>query len=152
MYKRQAFGFVADRVGGAILTQIAGLGTIACCVVLGFSGALAPTSLASFPGFVGLMLALFFFSGLGNASTFRQFPMIFAHNPRQGAQVLGWTAAVAAYGPFLFSIGIGETIAATQAAGVKSATPFFVGAAAYCAIAIAVNWWFYTRRGCERPS
>ena len=32
---------------------------------------------------VGIMLAMFFFAGVGNASTFRQYPLIFAANPRR---------------------------------------------------------------------
>jgi hypothetical protein len=52
-----------------------------------------------------------FFTGIGNAATFRQFPIIFGHNPRQAAVVIGWTAAIAAYGPFIFATIIGTGIA-----------------------------------------
>ncbi len=149
---RVLFGFVADKVGGAILTQLAGIGLIVCSGALWFTGAIAPTSLDSFSTFVGLMLAIFFFSGVGNASTFRQFPLIFAHSPRQGAQVLGWTSAVAAYGPFFFAIAIGEVIASTHAStGIKSAVPFFIGASIFYVVAVAINWWYYTRKGCPHP-
>jgi NNP family nitrate/nitrite transporter-like MFS transporter len=92
------------------------------------------------------MLVLFFLTGVGNASTFRQYPLIFAGSPRQGAGVLGWTAAVAAYGPFVFSWLIGLSITRTG-----SAQPFFLGAAAFYACATAINWWYYTRRNCEKP-
>lgn len=144
---RVAFGFVADKVGGAILTQISGLAMIALCAAMVLMGALTPTSLEQFPLFVGCMLGLFFFSGIGNASTFRQYPIIFAHSPRQGAQVLGWTGAVAAYGPFVFSMLVGSSITKTG-----SATPFFLGAAVFYLATVAINWWYYTRNGCERPS
>ncbi len=144
---RVLFGFIADKTGGAILTQIAGLAKIALCIAMVALGALTPTSLDQFPLFVGLMLGLFFFSGVGNASTFRQYPIIFAHSPRQGAQVLGWTGAVAAYGPFIFSMLIGKSITAAGHAG-----PFFIGAAVFYAFAVSLNWWYYTRKGCERPS
>jgi NNP family nitrate/nitrite transporter-like MFS transporter len=147
---RVAFGFVADKTGGAILTHISGLGLIAICAAMIVTGAAAPTSMDSFPTFVGLMLAIFLFTGLGNASTFRQYPVIFAHNPRQGAQVLGWTGAVAAYGPLLLSTAIGAAIDSSR--GIKSAATFFVGAIAYYALAVAINWFFYVRKGCERPS
>lgn len=53
------------------------------------------------------MLGLFFFSGDGNASTFKQMPMIFP--PRQAGGMIGWTSAIAAYGPILFSIAFGTT-------------------------------------------
>ena len=150
---RVLFGFVADRTGGAILTQWAGLGMIGICVAMGVTGVLAPTSLETFPLFVWLMLGMFFFSGVGNASTYRQYPVIFAHNPRQGATVLGWTGAVAAYGPFLFSAAIGETLSWTSHnGGVKSALPFFIAAAAFYVFAVAINWYYYSRKGCARPS
>ena len=144
---RVVFGFVADRTGGAILTHWSGLAMIILSAAMLLSGALTPTSVEQFPMFVGCMLGLFFFSGIGNASTFRQFPVIFGHSRRQGAQVLGWTAAVAAYGPFAFSLLVGASITRTG-----SAAPFFVGAMAFYVVAVAINWWFYTRTGCERPS
>ncbi|MGE3775712.1 MAG: MFS transporter [Pirellulaceae bacterium] len=149
---RIAFGFVADRTGGAILTHWAGIGMIVLCAAMVMTGTLSPTSLDSFPLFVGMMLGIFFCAGVGNAATFRQYPLIFSHNPRQGAQVLGWTGAVAAYGPFLFSSLIGETIAWTGERGTKSAAPFFVGAAVFFIIAVVINWIYYTRKGCPRPS
>lgn len=144
---RVLFGFVADKTGGGILTQVTGLALIACCAVLVGTGSLAPASMDQFPLFVALMLLIFFFTGVGNAATFRQYPVIFGHSPRQGAQVLGWTAAVAAYGPFIFATGIGVAITSSG-----SAAPFFYGAMAFYAVATGINWWFYVRRGCERPS
>ncbi|MBK8255937.1 MAG: MFS transporter [Polyangiaceae bacterium] len=149
---RVLFGFVADKVGGGILTQISGFGLIVIAAILVGTGAVAPTSLDSFGLFVGLMLALFFFTGMGNASTFRQYPVIFSHNPRQGAQVLGWTGAVAAYGPLLFSTAIGAAISSSSASGVKSAGAFFVGAIVFYMISVGLNWFYYVRKGCERPS
>ncbi|MBI4509917.1 MAG: NarK/NasA family nitrate transporter [Deltaproteobacteria bacterium] len=144
---RVIFGFVADKIGGAILTQISGLAMIAICAAMVFLGVLAPTSLDQFPLFVACMLGIFFFAGVGNASTFRQYPIIFAHSPRQGAQVLGWTGAIAAYGPFAFSTLVGASITKTG-----SAASFFIGAALFYVVAVAINWWYYARKGCERPS
>lgn len=143
---RIVFGFISDRTGGAILTHFAGLGLIACSIVMAFAGFLSPTSLDSFGYFVALMLLIFFFTGIGNASTFRQYPIIFAHSPRQGAGVLGWTGAVGAFGPFVFASLIGWAMTRTG-----SAAPFFIGAAAFYALATTVNWWFYTRKRCEKP-
>jgi len=141
---RVLFGFVADKTGGAVLTHVCGIALIGLSSALVATGVLTPTSTASFPLFVALMLAIFFFTGVGNAATFRQFPMIFAHSPRQGAGVLGWTGAVAAYGPFAVSMLIGASISATG-----SASRFFVGAVAFYVFATAINWWFYARRGAE---
>lgn len=143
---RVVFGFVADKTGGAVLTQASGLGLIACALTLIFGGLLRPESLALFPYFVAVMLAVFFFTGIGNASTFRQYPIVFAHSPRQAAGVLGWTGAAAAYGPFLFALLIGKSITR-----FGSAVPFFWAATIFYGIATFVNWWYYARRGCEKP-
>ena len=144
---RVAAGPVSDKVGGAILTHVVGIGLVVAVAALAFTGVLAPTSLDQFPWFVALMLLIFLLTGVGNASTFRQYPVIFSHSPRQGAGVIGWTAAIAAYGPFLFSMLIGSSITA-----FGSPLPFFLGLAAYCVVATAINWWYYTRKGCEKPS
>lgn len=144
---RVLFGFVSDKTGGAILTTITGIGLIVGCVMMATMGLVAPTSVESFPMFVAVMLGMFFFAGVGNAATFRQYPIIFQHNPRQAAGVIGWTAAVAAYGPFIFSMIIGSVIGATG-----NATGFYWGLLAFLIIATVVNWHFYNRRGCERPS
>lgn len=144
---RVIFGFVADRTGGAVLTQLCGVALITLCGGLVWSGALTPTSLDALPVFIGLMLAIFFFTGVGNAATFRQYPVIFAHSPRQGAGVLGWTGAIAAYGPFLVSTLLGASIARTGAP-----TAFFIGCIGFYAVATAINWYYYARRGAEVPS
>lgn len=143
---RVLFGFVADKTGGAVLTQVCGLALIALCGALIGTGVLAPESLDSFPLFVGIMLAIFFFTGIGNAATFRQYPLIFAHSPRQGAGVLGWTGAVAAYGPFAVSVLLGASIESTG-----SAAAFFAGAIVFYAIATGINWWYYARKNAEVP-
>jgi len=135
-------GWPSDRWGGSVFTQLSGIGLIGCGAALVLGGYLAPTSLDQFPGFVALMLGLFLFAGIGNASTFRQYPIIFAHSPRQGAGVLGFSAAIAAYGPFVFASLIGASI---QRAG--SAAPFFVAAIGFWAVASVINGWFYTRPG-----
>lgn len=149
---RVVFGFVADKVGGAILTTISGIGFIACILIMIFSGSLAPTSLAQFPLFLTMMLLIFFFTGIGNAGTFRQYPIIFKSNPIHGSGVVGWTAAIGAYGPFVFSSLIGAELQSSAAAGMKSVNVFFWALLVYCFIATLINWNFYNKKGCERPS
>lgn len=144
---RVLFGFVSDKTGGAILTTITGIGLVIGCTLLVGMNLVAPTSMAQFPMFVTIMLAMFFFTGIGNAATFRQFPIIFGANPRQAAGVIGWTAAIAAYGPFIFAVSIGAEITASN-----SANGFFMGLIAFTLVATAINWYFYNRKGCERPS
>lgn len=144
---RILFGPVADRYGGAILTHITGIVLIISTLAMAWLGLFTPTSLSQFSLFVTFMLILFFFTGVGNAATFRQYPIIFADSPRQSAGVIGWTAAIAAYGPFIFSTLIGSTITNTG-----SPILFFYGLVVFYFIAVGVNWWYYTRKGCEKPS
>jgi NNP family nitrate/nitrite transporter-like MFS transporter len=145
---RVLFGFIADKTGGAILTTITGIGLISGIAIMLGMNLVAPESMDSFPMFVTVMLGMFFFTGIGNAATFRQFPIIFQHNPRQAAGVIGWTAAIAAYGPFIFSM----LISAVLAANAGNANVFFIGLLVFCVIATLINWQFYNKKGCERPS
>jgi NNP family nitrate/nitrite transporter-like MFS transporter len=139
---RAAFGPIADKFGGARVTMVSGVGMLACAIeVTQFSH---PTSLDGWGGFLWCMLGIFFFSGMGNASTFKQMPMIFP--PRQAGGVIGWTSAIAAYGPFVFSVAFGAILAATG-----SGTQFFYYAAVFYALNIGLNWWFYARKGAEKP-
>jgi NNP family nitrate/nitrite transporter-like MFS transporter len=139
---RVAAGPLSDRFGGGRLTQISGTGLLGSAIGAVFF--LQPASTGQFPGFVACMLGLFLFAGIGNASTFKQMPMIFP--PRQAGGVIGWTAAIAAYGPFIFSVAIGAVIAAAG-----DPVPFFIGVAAFYAVNVGINWWYYTRRGAEKP-
>ncbi len=135
-------GPLTDRHGGAFWTQISGLGLLFSAIGVTFF--LRPDSLADFPWFVTFMLLLFFFAGIGNASTFKQMPMIF--EPRKAGGVIGWTAAIAAYGPFVVSVLMGAAIASTG-----SAIAFFIGAAIFYALNVALNWYYYARKGAEKP-
>ena len=124
---------------------MSGAGLIAGCLYLIFGGYLSPTSVDQFDGFLWGMLWIFLMAGVGNFATFRQYPIIFAHSPRQGAQVLGWTGAWAAYGPFVFSSLIGASITSTG-----SAAAFFWGAIGFYVLASLINWIYYTRPGAVR--
>ena len=110
-------------------------------------GLLTPTSVDQFPAFLYLMLALFFITGMGNAATFRQYPIVFGKNPRQAAGVIGFTAAIAAFGPFIFATSVSSVMKSTG-----NANGFFYGIAAFFVIATVINWHYYQRKGCERPS
>ena len=86
-----------------------------------------------------LFIVLFAASGIGNGSTFRTIGVIFDRT--QAGPVLGWTSAIAAYGAFVAPIVIGEQI--------KAGTPqvAMYGFAAFYAVCLVLNWWFYLRRG-----
>lgn len=139
---RVVAGPLSDKLGGARVTHWAGLGMLGA--TLWVTTLTSPTGLESFPMFVAGMLTLFFFAGVGNASTFKQMPMLF--EPRQAGGVIGFTAAIAAYGPFLFGM-----LFAASFGSYKSATPVFWGLAGFFALNVALNWWMYARRGAANP-
>ena len=139
---RVVAGPISDRFGGARVTHWAGLGMVICTVLVALTT--NPDTLDSFWLFVSAMLALFFFAGVGNASTFKQMPMLF--EPRQAGGVIGFTAAIAAYGPFIFGM-----LFAWSFASFAAATPIFYGLAAFFAFNVALNWWMYARRNAANP-
>jgi len=131
-------GPIADRVGGGKVTLVAVLGIGFSALFTSFT--LAPTSVEQFPKFLWGMLAIFFFTGVGNASTFKQMPMIFER--RQAGGVIGWTAAIAAFGPFVFGV-----MFATGNAQLL----YWFGFVS-CMIGAAITWFYYARPGAEKPS
>jgi NNP family nitrate/nitrite transporter-like MFS transporter len=93
--------------------------------------------------FLLLFILLFAMAGIGNGSTFRMIPIIF---PRELAgPVLGWTAAIGAYGAFII-----PKIFAIQ---IQAGTPEYAlyGIAIYYVSCLILNWWYYARRGAEVP-
>ncbi len=139
---RVVAGPVSDRLGGARVTHVAAIGMLACVLMVPVYT--QPASMAEFPYFVGAMLGLSAFAGIGNASTFKQMPMIFP--PRQAGGVIGFTAAVAAYGPFLFGIMFGAAVSL-----FGNPNMVFYALAVFFAFNIALNWWMYARRGAATP-
>ncbi len=83
---------------------------------------------------------LFLFAGIGNASTFKQMPMIFER--RQAGGVIGWTGAIAAFGPFLFGVGL----------TLMPASTFYAIGVAWAVLCVALTWWRYARPGAPKPS
>jgi NNP family nitrate/nitrite transporter-like MFS transporter len=135
-------GPLSDRLGGGRVTFWAGLGMAVCALTVPLFTSAA--SLDAFPWFVAAMLGLFFFAGVGNASTFKQMPMIFP--PRQAGGVISFTGAIAAYGPFVFGLLFGWAFGAFGGPNVV-----FHGLAAFFLINVALNWWLYSRRGAKTP-
>jgi NNP family nitrate/nitrite transporter-like MFS transporter len=137
-------GWISDKVGGSIVTQVISAVMVFASVAVGYVmqqayGSAMPEQY--FPAFMGLFVLLFAASGIGNGSTFRSVGVIF--DRQQAGPVLGWTSAVAAYGAFIAPVLIGEQI--------KAGTPqlAFYGFAAFYAVCLVLNWWFYLRRGAE---
>ncbi|ADU46938.1 MFS transporter [Intrasporangium calvum] len=140
---RVLFSPLTDRMGGAKWTLVSALGLIASIAYT--IPALTPdTSSAAaldsgFTRFLWGMLAIFLFAGIGNASTFKQMPMIFER--RQAGGVIGWTAAIAAFGPFLFGVGL----------TIMSPTMFYILGIAWAVMCTGIIWWRYARPGAPKP-
>jgi NNP family nitrate/nitrite transporter-like MFS transporter len=137
-------GWISDKLGGSIVTQAISAVMVAASVAVGYvmqQAYRSPTPETWFPVFLGLFLVLFAASGIGNGSTFRTIGVIF--DRAQAGPVLGWTSAIAAYGAFVAPIVIGDQI--------KAGTPELAmyGFAGFYAVCLALNWWFYLRRGAE---
>lgn len=141
---RVLFSPLTDKMGGAIWTLISGIGLVVSILVT--MPALTPdTSSAEalnggFTLFLWGMLAIFLFAGIGNASTFKQMPMIFER--RQAGGVIGWTSAIAAFGPFLFGIGL----------SMMSPVAFYAIGVVWAVLGVAITWWRYARKGAPKPS
>lgn len=85
--------------------------------------------------FFGAFMVLFLTTGIGNGSTFRSIPYIFSKE--KAGPVLGWTAAIAAYGAFIIPNVFGQQVTA--------GTPEYAlyGFAVYYLICLILNWWYY---------
>jgi len=133
-------GWISDKVGGSIVTQIISAVMVVASIAVGYVMMQAYASATPeqyFLAFLGLFIVLFFASGIGNGSTFRTIGVIF--DRQQAGPVLGWTSAIAAYGAFVAPIVIGDQI--------QAGTPQIAmyGFAAFYAVCLALNWWFYLR-------
>ena len=137
-------GWISDKVGGSIVTQIISAVMVAASAAVGYVMLLAYQSATPeqyFFMFMGLFVLLFTASGIGNGSTFRTIGVIF--DRQQAGPVLGWTSAIAAYGAFIAPVVIG--------AQIKAGTPqnAMYGFAIFYALCLVLNWWFYLRAGAE---
>jgi NNP family nitrate/nitrite transporter-like MFS transporter len=138
-------GGVFDKIGGSKGMHWTTIGQIGGVAYLVFGGYLTPTSVEQFGGFLWGMLWIFLMTGINNAATFRQYPIVFAYSPGKGAQMLGWTGAWAAFGPFVWNVLIATSLDKTG-----TVTVFFIGCAVFYVYSLGINWWFYTRKGAER--
>jgi NNP family nitrate/nitrite transporter-like MFS transporter len=142
---RIIFAPLTDRFGGARWTLVSGVGLFGSIVFtmqhVNPDVSQGATYLSSeFHSFLYGMIAIFLFSGIGNASTFKQMPMIF--EPRKAGGVIGWVSAIAAFGPFIFGVAL------------ASLTPhtFLTGLSAFIIICIVITWMRYARPGAPMKS
>ena len=151
---RAGSGWLADRVGGGRVTFGVFLGMIGSVLVIlqGLNG-------GSFTLFFAGFMALFFFSGVGNSSTFQMIPVIMRKEiarlypnataeerrrqaERESAAIVAFTAAIGGYGGFFIPKAFGSSIQLTGGAGAA-----LWGFLAFYVLCIAVTWGVYTRRG-----
>jgi MFS transporter, NNP family, nitrate/nitrite transporter len=137
-------GWVADKFGGARVTQVCAISMVLLSLAAAWYMKLAYQSAHPeqyFVPFFLIFLGLFAASGIGNGSTFRSIANIFPKE--QAGPALGWTSAVAGYGAFYIPQVFGEQI--------KAATPDYamVGFAVFYMVCVLLNWWFYLRRSGE---
>jgi NNP family nitrate/nitrite transporter-like MFS transporter len=135
-------GWLSDRVGGATVT----LGCFVAMAVFTLA-AIAGVSEHSFPLFFASFMAIFLAAGMGNGSTYRMIPSIFAAlgrkeadekglDPsrtlvdfkRQAAAVIGIAGAIGAFGGFLIqvvfrqsSLGVSKLVTAAETPADKLA-------------------------------
>jgi len=145
---RVAGGVLSDFMGGAMLTQIAATVQILATLIAGVIIRIAQGSddnSSIFPWFVFFIVMLFTATGVGNASTFKQMATLEKDEPERRGLLLGFTAAIAAYGAFVIPTIFG--------AGIKGGfldVCFYVFAIYYVGCA-AMNYMFYLREGCPCP-
>ncbi|CAI09721.1 antiporter [Aromatoleum aromaticum] len=138
---RPVGGWISDKLGGSIVTQVISVVLVGASAVTGYVMHLAyqsATPESYFLAFMLLFILLFAASGIGNGSTFRTVGFVFDQDQR--GPVLGWTSAVAAYGSFIAPVVIGGQI--------KAGTPenAMYGFAVFYAACLVLNWWFYLRK------
>ena len=158
-------GWLADKLGGARVTfwnfvaMVAGVLGVLYFLPLGGSG-------GNLTGFFICFMVLFVTAGIGNGSTFRMIPVIFTdecldaargrdaaaqqaaarEGNKQAAAVLGFTAALGAYGGFFIpkSYGTSITLTGSPHAALWAFVIFYL-------TCIALTWWFYSRKRALRP-
>ncbi|ADU67153.1 NarK family nitrate/nitrite MFS transporter [Desulfurispirillum indicum] len=158
-------GWLSDMLGGAKVTfwnfiamAVAVLGVLYFLPANGSGG--------NFWGFLAMFMVLFITTGIGNGSTFRMVPVIFMTERlreaegkgaqaqeqavrdanKEGAAVLGFSSAIAAYGGFFIPKSYGTSISMTG--GPEMALYGFI---AFYITCIAMTWWYYARRHAEMP-
>lgn len=141
---RPVGGWIADKLGGAFVTQISSIVMVGAALGVAYymkAAYASATPEEHFVPFFLLFLVLFTATGIGNGSTFRTVAKVF--DKEQAGPVLGWTSAVAAYGAFIIPQVFGEQIKAT--------TPEIAlyGFAAFYTVCVALNWWAYLRPGAK---
>ncbi|MEQ8295736.1 MAG: MFS transporter [Nitratireductor sp.] len=155
---RAGTGWVSDRFGGGRVTLWTFAGMIVA--VWGVLQFLPDQGVGgNFWGFFACFMALFFLTGVGNASTFQMIPSIMRleiprlmpeldeaarikQAERESAAIIAFTSAIAAYGAFFIPKAYGTSI--TMTGGPEIALWGFLVFYVVCTV---LTFIFYTRRG-----
>lgn len=155
-------GWISDKFGGGRVTLWAFIAMIAAVVGVIWFLPLAGTQ-GNFWGFFACFMALFFLTGVGNASTFQMIPVIMRQEiprlmpqldqtttlktaEREAGAIIAFTSAMAAYGAFFIPKSYGTSIEMTG--GPAGALWAFAG---FYVICVLVTWFFYTRKNAATP-
>jgi len=159
---RAATGWISDKFGGGRVTLWTFVGMmVAVGGVLFFLG--IKEQAGAFWGFFACFMALFFLTGVGNASTFQMIPTILRHQiprlmpqlnaaqvrkqaERESAAIIAFTSAIAAYGAFFIPKAYGTSI--TMTGGPEAALWIF---SAFYALCVVITWLFYARKSASVP-
>ncbi|HEY2137225.1 MAG TPA: MFS transporter [Xanthobacteraceae bacterium] len=153
---RPVGGYLADKVGGAIVTFWNFIAMGAATI-----GVMYFVDVKNFEGFLSMFLVLFVTTGIGNGSTYRMIPSIFREEKLRAAKgsgesgralavkaasiesaaALGFIGAIGACGGYLIPRGFGASIAATG--GPHLALAIYLGFYAAC---LTLTWWCYLRK------
>ncbi|CTQ34344.1 nitrate/nitrite transporter [Jannaschia rubra] len=155
---RAGTGWVSDRFGGGRVTFWTFIGMIVA--VFGVITFLPGDGTdGSFLGFFACFMALFFLTGVGNASTFQMIPIIMGREvprlmpelaaeerrrqaDRESAAIVAFTSAIAAYGAFFIPKAYGTSLNMTGSP-VAALWAFLI----FYVICLGITWAYYTRRG-----
>ena len=155
---RALTGWISDKVGGETVTQVTFLALI-LGVVCTLRGVGAFGGAADFQIFFASFMWLFFWTGVGNASTFQMIPAIVrASMPRlmpqansaerlkasemESAGIVGFTSAFGAFGGVFIPMAFGQSMKDTG--NPNTALLVFLIFYVTCA---ALNWVVYARKG-----
>ncbi len=159
---RAATGWISDKWGGGRVTFWVFLGMI--IAVIGVLQFLPVDGVGgNFWGFFASFMALFFLTGVGNASTFQMIPSIMGQQipklmpnlsgeslgkqiERESAAIVAFTSAIAAYGAFFIPKAYGTSIGLTGAP--NGALWAFAG---FYAVCVVITWIFYSRKSAPVP-
>ncbi|MCO5130165.1 MAG: MFS transporter [Xanthobacteraceae bacterium] len=151
---RAGTGWLSDKIGGGRVTFWVFAGMIVSELAV-----IGSLQAGSFAGFFAAFMALFFFTGVGNASTFQMIPVIMRkeiarlapnedaleqrrRSDREAAAIIAFTSAIGGYGGFFIPKAYGTSIGMTGSplAALYAFLVFYV-------VCLAVTWAVYTRRG-----